>query len=249
MSTSKPDKPEQVFRVHRASVLDANWIDSTTFVSCSVDKLIHICRLGSTEPIRTFAGHEDEVNLVRLSKDKSLLASSSDDRTVRVWDLTIWKEEGADAQKVYPPGVVDRVLKGVLRGHDREIGSLGWCPNPDGNEYILVTTSFDRSVRVWDTNTGTCLRELRDHDDRVFTHSFSSKGTYLATGAGDGKVLVYELSSGKRVFEWHCNAGGIFEIDWQKTGNKIGLCLENKGVAVLDMERFGLIDYRPPASS
>lgn len=244
MMTLKPDKIQQLFRVHSGSVLDAVWFDNKTFISCAIDRHVNVCRLGEQTPIRTFTGHEDEVNLVRLSKDKTLLASSSDDRTIRVWDMSAVKE---DAPVRPPAGQTDPAQKCVLRGHVREVSSLGWCPSTDqAMQYLLVSTSFDNTSRIWDTRNGSCVKELLNHRDRVYTQSFSPRGRYLATGSADGRVLIYDTATGNVLFEWDCQSGGVFDIQWQTTGDQLGMCLENRGVAVLDMKKFGFGDYVAP---
>ena len=120
--------------VTTGSVLDALWIDNATFMSCAVDKKVQLCRIGDANPVRTFTGHEDEVNLIRLSKDQSTLASVSDDRTIRIWDMSM-----AQTQPIIPVGGTDPAQKCVLRGHVREVCSLGWCPNEGGPQHMLVT--------------------------------------------------------------------------------------------------------------
>lgn len=122
------------------SVLDAVWLDTKTLISCGIDRQVHVCRLGEQVPIRSFAGHEDEINLLRLSKDRSMLASCSDDRSVRIWDLAAWQATGPDTPTKYPVDQVDPVQKCVLRGHVREVCSIGWCPTADGGpQHLLVT--------------------------------------------------------------------------------------------------------------
>ena len=49
--------------------------------------------------------------------------------------------------------------------------------SPDGNQ--IVTGSNDRSVRVWDANSGGQLRELQGHTDRVTSISFSGDGSQI----------------------------------------------------------------------
>jgi WD40 repeat protein len=44
-----------------APTLDVDWRNNTTFATCSTDKVIYVCRLGEQRPIKTFAGHTDEV--------------------------------------------------------------------------------------------------------------------------------------------------------------------------------------------
>ena len=44
-----------------APTLDVDWRTNSTFATCSTDKMIYVCKLGDNQPIKTFAGHEDEV--------------------------------------------------------------------------------------------------------------------------------------------------------------------------------------------
>lgn len=43
--------------VHTAPALDVDWQNNSTFASCSTDMCIHVCRLGSDRPLKTFQGH------------------------------------------------------------------------------------------------------------------------------------------------------------------------------------------------
>ena len=49
---------KQQFSFHRAPTLDVDWQSTNCFASCSTDKLIHVCKVGSDKPIRTFQGHK-----------------------------------------------------------------------------------------------------------------------------------------------------------------------------------------------
>ena len=49
---------KQQFSFHKAPTLDVDWQNNNCFASCSTDKLIHVCKLGSDKPIRTFQGHK-----------------------------------------------------------------------------------------------------------------------------------------------------------------------------------------------
>ena len=47
-----------LYTYHKAPTLDVDWQNNTTFSSCSADTLIHVFRLGTDKPIRTFSGHK-----------------------------------------------------------------------------------------------------------------------------------------------------------------------------------------------
>ncbi|CAJ0933762.1 unnamed protein product [Ranitomeya imitator] len=75
---------KQQFPFHSAPALDVDWQNNTTFASCSTDMCIHVCRLGCDRPVKTFQGHTNEVNAIKWDPSGMLLASCSDDMTLKV---------------------------------------------------------------------------------------------------------------------------------------------------------------------
>lgn len=76
------------------------------------------------------SGHENEVNSIRFNPSKTRLASCSDDKTVRIWEVTRYLD---DPQR-------GNVSATVLEGHTDSIASLSWCPNrPEGSHEIIAT--------------------------------------------------------------------------------------------------------------
>lgn len=61
-----------------------DWQSNTSFASCSTDQCIHVCKLGSDKPIKSFQGHTNEVNAIKWDPQGNLLASCSDDMTLKV---------------------------------------------------------------------------------------------------------------------------------------------------------------------
>ena len=47
----------QDFHFHSEPTLDVSWKDDVTFATCSVDKDIYVCQMGSMEPLAQFSGH------------------------------------------------------------------------------------------------------------------------------------------------------------------------------------------------
>jgi WD40 repeat protein len=88
-----------------------------------------------------------------------------------------------------PDGV--RQLR-TLTGHDGTIGRIGW--SPDGR--LLATPSKDGTVRIWDTDSGACLRIVRSQSESLYAAAFDPDGRILAIG-GRGGTSLWDVDSGK----------------------------------------------------
>src|SRR4029079_8384320 len=80
---------------------------------------------------KVFRGHAGVVNDLAFSRDGKTLASASDDRTIRLWNV----ETGRGT---------------LLEGHTDEVWRLQF--SPDGS--ILASGSKDRTLRLWNIATG-----------------------------------------------------------------------------------------------
>ncbi|KAI7869054.1 WD40-repeat-containing domain protein [Spinellus fusiger] len=209
------------FSMHTLAILDVDWMDNTTFASCSSDKTIYVCRVGSSTALKKWVGHEDEVNAVRWDPTGQYLASCSDDMTTKIWSL-------ASDQPVQ-----------VIKGHRLQIYTLQWAPyTPSKDESaprILATASFDATVRLWDALTGSCLHVLKNHSEAVYSISFSPDARLLATGSFDEVLNVWYAKDGTLQKTFKAN-GGIFEVHFNKNGDKLAACTSNKQLVILDMK-------------
>ncbi|MER7468903.1 trypsin-like peptidase domain-containing protein [Streptomyces sp. NPDC097981] len=124
---------------------------------------------------RSLRGHGDRVTKVTFSPDGSTLASSSADRTVRLWHAGTGK-----------PGP-------ILKGHTDQVWSVAF--SPDGR--TLATGGLDGTIRLWDAHTGASRRTLQGHAGAVRSVAFSPDRSTLATGGDDATVRLWDLGTGK----------------------------------------------------
>ncbi|MHB8863698.1 MAG: WD40 repeat domain-containing serine/threonine protein kinase [Pirellulaceae bacterium] len=121
------------------------------------------------------AGHARETWSVAFSPDGRLLASGSDDETVRIWNVS------------------DATEQRVLRGHRATVTDVAF--SPDGQ--TLASASLDGSVKLWRVADGEELKTLRGHPKRVCGLAFSPSGTWLASGGEE--VIIWDAATGSRL--------------------------------------------------
>lgn len=202
------------FELHSAPVLDADWRDNTCFATCSTDKSIMVCKVGEPKPLKVWKGHRDEVNAIRWDSRGNLLASCSDDATARLWSTKT------------SSGCVHE-----LREHEKAIYTLKWAPGDACQR--LATASFDATVKMWDVETGKALYTLVRHTDPVYSIDFSPNGEYIASGSFDRCLNIWSVRDGSLVKSYR-GAGGIFEVAWSATGDKVAASMSNNTVCIVD---------------
>ncbi len=177
--------------------------------------------------VQSLEGHTDRVTSIpyspdgkrvtsiQYSPDGKRLASGSEDRTVRVWDLE--------------RGLCERVLE----GHTDGVTSIQY--SPDGK--MLVSGSGDNTVRVWDLERGLCERALEGRTSTVTSLQYSSDGKTLVSGSGDNTVRVWDLERGlcERVLKGHI--AKVTSVQYSPDGKTLASGSLDSTVRVWDLKR------------
>ncbi|KAJ4878667.1 WD-40 repeat family protein [Raphanus sativus] len=216
----KAEEWKQQFEFHTGPTLDVDWRNNVSFATSSTDTFIYLCKIGETRPMKVFAGHQGEVNCVKWDPTGTLLASCSDDSTAKIWNTK------------------QHSFVHDLRDHTKEIYTIRWSPTGAGTNnpnkpLTLASASFDSTVKLWDAELGKMICSLNGHRDAVYSLAFSPNGEYIASGSVDKSIHIWSLKEGK-VVKTYTGEGGIFEVCWNKEGNKLAACFADNSVCVLD---------------
>lgn len=157
-----------------------------------------------------------KVNCCHFSSDGKLLATGGHDKKAVLWHTDTLKS------------------KTNLEEHSSLITDVRFSPSMPR----LATSSFDRTVRVWDAdNPGYSLRTFMGHSASVMSLDFHpNKDDLICSCDGDGEIRYWSINNGSctRVFK-----GGMAQMRFQPHhGRYLAAAAENV-VSILDVETQG----------
>ena len=83
--------------------------------------------------------------------------------------------------------VIPNTCKTTLIGHMGNVKTAIFS-GPEGDH--VISGSGDNTVRVWDTQTGTCQSILHGHTSRIWSVASWNEGEFIASGSGDSTIKV-----------------------------------------------------------
>ena len=141
------------------------------------------------------AGHKQEVLDIAWNPfDDNIIASSSEDATVKVWQIP---EDGLVENLTKPL----LTLEGV---HQRRIGIVAWNPVAAN---ILLSASHDHIICIWNLETQEAVSEIRVHQDIIYSVSWNHNGSLIATTCKDKQLRIIDPRSGEIKQEGKCHEG------------------------------------------
>ena len=126
----------------------------------------------------------------------------------------------------------DTVLK--LMGHPDEVWAVAW--NADGS--LLASAGHDRTIHIWDGDTGELVRVLDGHRRSVTGLCWSSDGQTLFSSDEEGRInawAVHQPDSSNLVLGRH--EEGVCRVKWSPDGTRVASSGWEPSVYVWDARR------------
>ena len=137
---------------------------------------------------RSKGGHSSSVYSIAFHPTLPILATSSYDKTVKLWRLVYTPDGSISAATCVA------TLDSSNGGHSRSVSSVAFHPTLP----FLVTGSDDKTAKLWrldnpDGSAATCVATLEGHNDSIRSVTFHQRLPFLVTVSDDNSVKLWKL--------------------------------------------------------
>lgn len=212
----------------------------------------------------TFTGHAESISAVALphaiptagsqaynkplEHPPAFLLTGSQDKTIKRWDVSARRGDVASSEAKSVRATYTR------KAHEKDINALD--TSYSSTSTLFASASQDRTVKIWDLESGESIGVLRGHKRGVWSVAFSppsiptisgesgaSSGNrgMAVTGSGDKTVRIWSLNdySCLRTFEGHTNS--VLKVLWLPIPKDADKKRNTRGVQVASAAGDGLV--------
>lgn len=178
---------------------------------------IHNARTLVVEQV--IAAHDGTVWDLAYSPDGKRIASCGGLAPVREASAKIWDAETDQLRCTFQ--IPDKKY---------QVSSVNWTS--DGKR--VATASHDRTIRIWDAETGKELKTLEGHHSAVRSVAFSPDDKRIASASYDGTLRIWDAEEGKTLLtlKWHRHQ--VTSVAWSHDGKRLASASEDRTVHVWD---------------
>ena len=206
-------------------------------------------------------GHSRPIDKISFSPDGKIIASSSDDGKIKLWNITKSKEirtiSGGHPGNLLslnfsPDGKTITAISydGMSKVFDtttgKEIETSYFKPkwdsgrvtsaslSPDGN---IIAYGFRDTVKLLDINTGKEIGILTGHSRLVTSVSFSPDGQNITSASVDGVLKLWDVPTAREIKSLNIDSGWVNSVTISPDGKFIASTLPDGIVKLLDINR------------
>ncbi|OAD79988.1 hypothetical protein PHYBLDRAFT_14784 [Phycomyces blakesleeanus NRRL 1555(-)] len=259
--------PVRIMRCsHKISCLSWNTYIKSQIASSDYEGVVNIWDASSGTCIRAFNEHKRRVwSVDTCSANPLLLASGSDDSTVKIWSTQMRQSVHTLGQKgnvccaKFAPNSSYKLAVGsadhniscydlrfpnkpfrVFKGHRKAVSYVQWASNDE-----IVSASTDNTLKLWNLESKDCIRTFTGHQNEKNFVGLSLNEDWIACGSETNTLYMYYKGSRIPVANYR-----FPDVD-NMIGNEVGdteppvfvssLCWKNNSTRIVAANSKGMI--------
>lgn len=131
----------------------------------------------------------------------------------------------------------DFTLDRTLVGHQDGVWSVALSPRG----HILVTGSWDKTIKVWNVATGQLLRTLMGHQEAVWSVAVAADGKTLVSGSSDQQIKIWNLRKGQLIHTLTGHSNWVAAVALSPDGKLVASGSSDKTIKVWSLKSGELI--------
>jgi WD40 repeat protein len=109
--------------------------------------------------------------------------------------------------------------------------------SPDSKK--IATAGADRTIRIFEVETGKLLTQIEDHADWVFAIAFSADGKRLASASRDKTAKVFDIEKKESLVTFPTHAQPVYTVSFTPDGKSIASGGEDNRIRMWDPSNDG----------
>ena len=153
--------------------------DGSLAVSCGLDAVGRVWDLRTGKCIRTLRGHVKGILSSDFSPNGYQVATGSEDHTCMVWDLRM------------SPRKMNEMQLYTIPAHQSLISKVKYSADDGGA--LLMTSSYDKKIKLWSGKTFGLLNTLEGHEGRIMGADFVPSTNQIVSVAYDRTIKIWKM--------------------------------------------------------
>jgi WD40 repeat protein len=159
------------------------------------------------------AVHIGSVYCVDWSYSGKFIASGSNDKTIKLLkcpDFLTLQENNSETviysngKFINGEGDLPDIMEKSLTGHDGTVRTVLF--NPVDDKFLYSGGLGNASLKVWNTETGSCLSSLHEHKGAIYGIAASGDGQVISSVGTDRKIRIWDVKSSKCSFSMNAES-------------------------------------------
>lgn len=203
---------------------------------------------------RRLIGHSGPVYSLKFCSSNKFLISASQDCTVRLWSLELFKTIAVYKTHVFPIWTVDFAPNDFYfasGGADRQ--AIVWCTKTSKPERLLITSlsdvtvvkfhpnsnylftgSSDHKIRMHEVESAKMVRTFCGHSDTVTCIDISHDGRLMASGSKDKTIILWDIEASRILVRFEGHESTVYSVSFSYFGTIVCSSAADNSVRIWD---------------